>query len=113
MLYRLKLLPGIEKQLARLVDVDRARVIDALRALASEPRPAGTVHLLENLYRIRVGDHRIVFAVFDAEVVVLICKVARRNATTYRDVRALLRRAKEERASGPTSRPDVRRRKRG
>jgi mRNA interferase RelE/StbE len=103
--YRLKLLPGVEKQLARLVGVDRGRVIAAMRALASEPRPAGTVHLLENLYRIRVGEHRVVFAVFDSEVVVLICKVARRSEATYRDVRALLQRAKEERASGPASRP--------
>jgi mRNA interferase RelE/StbE len=110
--YQLKLLPGIEKQLARLVDIDRGRVIGAMRALASEPRPAGTTHLLENLYRIRVGDHRIVFAVFDAEVVVLMCKVARRSEATYRDVRALLRRAKEERASGQASRPDRRRRDR-
>ena len=110
--YRLKLLPGVEKQLARLMDVDRGRVIGAMRALASEPRPAGTVHLLENLYRLRVGEHRLVFAVFDAEVVVLICKVARRSEATYRDVRALLRRAKEERTSGSANRPDRRRRDR-
>jgi mRNA-degrading endonuclease RelE of RelBE toxin-antitoxin system len=111
--YRLKLLPGVEKQLARLVDVDRGRLIGAMRALASEPRPAGTTHRLENLCRLRVGEQRVVFAVFDAEVVVLICKVARRSEATYRDVRALLRRAKEERASGLPSRTDGRRRDRG
>jgi len=110
--YRIKLLPGIEKQLARLGPSDRGRVIGAMRALAGDPRLAGTVHLVENLYRVRVGDHRIVFAVFDAEVVVLVCKVARRSEVTYRDVHALVRRAKEATKPGPTSRSGGRRRRR-
>jgi mRNA-degrading endonuclease RelE of RelBE toxin-antitoxin system len=65
-----------------------------MRSLGDEPRPSGTTHLLDNLYRIRVGSSRIVYAVFETEVVVLICKIARRSEVTYKDIRALLKRAR-------------------
>lgn len=95
MSYQLKLLSGIEKQLRRLPSSDRERVVEAMRSLADEPRPAGAIHLLDNLYRVRVGKHRILYAVFDAEVVVLVVKVARRSEVTYKDVRTLLKRARD------------------
>ena len=94
MSYQLKLLSGIEKQLRRLPSSDRERVVQAMRSLVDNPRPTGTTHLTENLYRVRVGSYRILYAVFDAEVVVLVCKVARRSEFTYKDIRALLRRAR-------------------
>jgi mRNA interferase RelE/StbE len=65
-----------------------------MRSLGDAPRPSGSTHLLENLYRIRVGNYRILYAVFDTELVVLICKVARRTEVTYKDIRALLKRAR-------------------
>jgi mRNA interferase RelE/StbE len=92
--YRLKLLVGVEKQLRRIPSSDRERVVDAMRSLAVQPRHSGAIHLLENLYRVRVGSSRILYAVFDTEVVVLICKIARRSEVTYKDIRALLKRAR-------------------
>ena len=92
--YQLRLLSGIEKQLRRLPSSDRERVVEAMRSLAYDPRPAGTTHLTENLYRVRIGNYRILYAVFDAELVVLVCKVARRSEVTYKDIRALLKRAR-------------------
>ena len=93
--YRLKLLSGVEKQLRRLPTTDRNRVIEAMRSLPDDPRRAGAIHLLENLYRVRVGNYRVLYAVFDAELVVLVCKVARRSEVTYKDLRALLKRARD------------------
>jgi len=93
--YSLKLLPDIERQLRKLPNLDRERVVQAMRSLATEPRQPGTTHLVEILYRIRVGNYRIVYAIFDTELVVLVCKIARRTEATYKDIRALLRRAKE------------------
>jgi len=100
MRYQLKLFSGIEKQLRRFPTSDREHVVEAIRSLADEPRPARAIHLLENLYRIRVGKFRILYAVYDAEVVVLVCKVAKRSEVTYKDIRALLKRAKEILGSG-------------
>jgi len=92
--HRLKLLPDIERQLRKIPNPDRERVVDAMRSLATEPRQPGTTHLVDILYRLRVGNYRIVYAIFDAELVVLVCKIARRTEATYKDIRALLRRAK-------------------
>jgi len=93
--YQLKLLGGIEKQLRRLPTSDMARVVEAMRSLPTDPRPSGAAHLVENLYRVRVGNYRILYAVFDAELVVLVCKVARRTEVTYKDIRGLLKRARD------------------
>jgi len=93
--YQLKLLADIEKQLRRIPPPDRERVVEAMRSLAIEPRQTGTTHLLENLYRVRAGNYRILYAVFDAEVVVLVCKIARRTERTYKDLGELLKRARD------------------
>ena len=95
MAYQLKLLSGIEKQLRRLPGSDRERVVQAMRSLATDPRPSGAIHLLDNLHRFRVGNYQILCAVFDSELVVLVCKVARRTEVTYKDIRALLKRARD------------------
>ena len=48
--------------------------------LADEPRPAGIVKLAgRDDYRIRVGDYRIVYAVDDAEHVVIVARIAQRR----------------------------------
>ncbi len=97
--YRLKLLAGIEKQLRRLPSSDKERVIKAMRSLSNDPRSTGATHLVDNLYRVRVGSYRILYAIFDDEVIVLVCKVARRTEVTYKDIRTLLKRARDVLAS--------------
>lgn len=58
----------------------RERVGAAIDALAAEPRPRGAVKLAgRDDFRIRVGDHRIVYAVDDAERSVLIARIAHRR----------------------------------
>jgi len=48
--------------------------------LADEPRPVGAVRLAgRDDYRIRVGDYRIVYAVDDAERLVLVSRIAHRR----------------------------------
>ena len=91
--YSLKLRRDVEKQLQRMSSNDRERVVGTMRSLRDEPRPGGCVHLEENLYRVRVGDYRIVYAIFDTELVVFVCKVARRSEATYRELHALATRA--------------------
>ena len=95
MAYQLRLLAGVEKHLERLPRPDGERVVQAMRSLRENPRPDGFVHLEDRLYRIRVGRYRVIYAVFDKEVVVLVCKVARRTEATYRDLRSLLRRVRQ------------------
>jgi len=88
--HRLLLHPSIEKQLAKIPPAQARRLADAMRALRDDPRPQQCKHLTENLYRIREGEYRIIYAVFDTELVVFVCKVGRRSEKIYRDLAALL-----------------------
>jgi mRNA interferase RelE/StbE len=96
MAYELKLHRDVEKQLSRIPKKQRERLVDAMRSLRVEPRPIRCQHLQDELFRVRVGQYRIVFAVFDDEVIVVVCKVARRTERTYRDLERLLDRALRE-----------------
>lgn len=64
------------------------RIDQAIQALAPEPRPSGCKKLIgkqfDNLYRIRVGDWRILYAIEDDRLVVLILDVVRRDQA-YRE----------------------------
>ena len=96
MRYDLKLHRDVEKQLERIPKKPRERVVEAMRSLRDEPKPHGCQHLQDELFRVRVGQYRIVYAVFDDEVVVVVCRVARRTERTYRDLEVLLDRALRE-----------------
>lgn len=60
---------------------DRQRIVTRILALASEPRPVGCEKLVGegNRYRVRVGRYRVVYAVADAELLVLVVRVADRK----------------------------------
>jgi len=65
----------------------RRRLLAALHGLAANPRPAGCKRLQgqTNLYRVRVGDWRISYAIEDDKLIVLIVEVAPRGGA-YRDL---------------------------
>ncbi len=55
-------------------------IVDAIRALAENPRPAGCVKLaVRPEWRIRVGDHRILYLVDDAHHSVTITEIGHRR----------------------------------
>lgn len=96
MSYTLKLHRAVEKQLSRIQKSHRERLVKALRSLRDNPRPTGCMKLDRNLYRIREGQYRIIYGVFDDEVVVVVCKIARRTESTYRDLHVLIDRELSE-----------------
>ena len=58
----------------------RERVKAAIDGLAENPRPSSAVKLAgRDDYRVRVGDHRIVYAVDDAERLVIVARIAHRR----------------------------------
>ena len=69
------------KALKRIAKPDRDRIRTALAALADNPRPPGTVKLRgeEDLYRVRVGQYRIIYTVDDGAVTVLVVKIGHRR----------------------------------
>jgi len=93
MVYALKVHRDVEKQLQRVPKKQRERLVNTMRSLRDQPRPPSSEKLEDVLYRVRVGEYRIIYAVFDEEVVIVVCKVARRTEATYRDLQGLVRRA--------------------
>ena len=57
------------------------RVKKAVDGLIVDPRPRGAIKLKgeDNLWRIRVGDYRVVYAIEDEQLVVLVVRVANRK----------------------------------
>ena len=58
----------------------RERIAEAVDGLSNEPRPHGVAKLAgHDDFRIRVGDHRIVYAVDDEKRLVLVARIAHRR----------------------------------
>jgi mRNA interferase RelE/StbE len=76
----------VKKQLKRIPDVELTRIAATIQTLSADPRPPGAVQLHKDIYRIRVGNYRIIYKVFEEQRVVLIGRVARRNEDTYRGI---------------------------
>lgn len=74
--------PKALKELTRLDKPVARRIVKAVDALQVEPRPNGARPLVgyPNLWRIRIGAYRVVYAIKDAELVVLALRVAHRGS---------------------------------
>jgi mRNA interferase RelE/StbE len=84
--FEIRILPAAQKSLIKLVRADRrlALAIDnAILSLSVNPRPAGAKQLAGSkeplLYRIRVGDYRIIYEVQDDVVLVSVIHIGHRK----------------------------------
>jgi mRNA interferase RelE/StbE len=81
MQYAIIIKPTAVKSLDKLPRPVRRRILDALEELRTNPRPAGCVKLTgdENLWRIRLGDYRVVYEIHDNLLVVLVLSIGNRK----------------------------------
>jgi len=80
--YTVEILRRAEKTLRGLTDRKLyQRLRDAIDALATEPRPHSCTKLsgAKDIYRVRVGDHRIVYQVIDNRLLVLVIDIGHRR----------------------------------
>ena len=83
--YQVKLRRAAQNQLDRLVGQDYQAVDRVISTLEKEPRPRGVKKLAESsLWRVRVGQYRIVYNIDDEERLVIVVRVARRTEDTYK-----------------------------
>ncbi len=80
MAYSIRILPAAQRQLAKLDPPLRGAIAAAIDALAENPRPPGVKKLSgkENLWRIRVADYRILYQIFDKQMVIIIVAIGHR-----------------------------------
>ncbi|MBC7228044.1 MAG: type II toxin-antitoxin system RelE/ParE family toxin [Thermoflexales bacterium] len=79
--YRVILVASAAKEFRSLPSVLQRRVSVAIDGLSENPRPRGVRKLAghERLYRIRVGDYRVVYEIDDRERVVRITRIRHRR----------------------------------
>jgi mRNA interferase RelE/StbE len=83
--YNILLKPSVERDLRSLPKTVIARVMRQIESLEDEPVPRHSVKLAgaEQLYRIRVGDYRIVYGI-DKEMKQVLIHYVRHRREAYR-----------------------------
>ena len=78
--YEIRFKPSAAKELAKLPRDVQRRIAPAIEGLAANPRPPGVEKLAgTDAWRIRVGDWRIVYAIEDRVLVVLVLHIGNRR----------------------------------
>jgi mRNA interferase RelE/StbE len=79
--YEVILRPSAARSFRKLPSEVQARLKPAIDALAEDPRPHGIDKMSggEHLYRIRVGDYRIVYEIQDDVLLVLVVGIGHRR----------------------------------
>lgn len=80
--YRVLIKPSAAKEIEAVDQKkDRQRIVTSILALAEQPRPVGCEKLAGagDRYRVRVGRYRVVYSIADAELQVLVVRVADRK----------------------------------
>jgi mRNA interferase RelE/StbE len=85
--YSVTLKPSVEKDLRALPKLALVRVMQRIGELRDDPVPRQSVKLTgaERLYRIRVGDYRIIYAV-EADAHQVVIHYVRHRREAYRDL---------------------------
>ena len=89
--YELRITPAAAKELDALPRKKvREAVAARIRALADEPRPRGAVKLSgeQALYRVRQGRYRIVYAIEDDRLIIVVIRIKDRKDAYREDLRA-------------------------
>jgi mRNA interferase RelE/StbE len=79
--YRVELKPRAAEQLRKLPRDIQQRISKKLNQLRDNPRPSGVQKLrgADNLYRVRLGDYRIVYAIDDANELITVADMGDRK----------------------------------
>ena len=85
MIYKIEIKKSVLKTLRRLDRQILDKVKKSIDKLAHDPRPFGYKKLVdeEGLYRIRVGNYRIIYEIHDQILLIVVLRVAKRNEDTY------------------------------
>ena len=83
--FRILIKPSAVKEIEAIPERDRTRIVYRIQGFAENPRPHGCEKLsMQDRYRIRQGKYRVLYEIRDAEVIVILVKVAHRKEV-YRE----------------------------
>ena len=80
-MYKINITSRAERELKRLDRPVKNRIVSAIMALASDPRPSGCLKVKsqEGVWRIRSGDWRVGYQVDDSANEVLVVRIGHRS----------------------------------
>jgi mRNA interferase RelE/StbE len=81
MRYNVDIKPSAKKALAKIPPPHRRRIAKRIDRLADDPRPNDSKKLTAEaaLYRVRVGDYRIIYQIEDDALLVLVVRIGTRG----------------------------------
>lgn len=80
MTYRIEIDRPARKALEALDAVTHTRIVEAIRNLAENPRPAGCTKLTgREAWRIRIGNYRVIYEIHDRVLVVTVLEIGHRK----------------------------------
>ena len=78
--YELAFKKSVAKDLRAIPKEDVKRILQRIRSLADDPRPAGCEKLSgHERYRVRQGAYRIIYGIEDRQLLVLVVKIGHRR----------------------------------
>lgn len=78
--YRVLLTRHAEKQLDKIDTTAVIPILEAIQLLSQEPRPNGCKKLKgRNGYRVRVGNYRIIYEIFDSVLIIEVIAIGHRK----------------------------------
>jgi mRNA interferase RelE/StbE len=84
--YKVVLKPSVEKDLRSVPKTTIQRILTQIDTLAEDPFPSQSAKLsgARNLYRLRVGDYRIVYGVHGEEKIIIVQYIRHRREAYQR-----------------------------
>jgi mRNA interferase RelE/StbE len=79
--YRIEVSATAERQVRTLPRTDQVRVLRVIQGLAVNPRPPGCRKLSgqDDVFRVRVGRYRVLYAIENRRLVIIVLKVGDRK----------------------------------
>jgi mRNA interferase RelE/StbE len=75
--YKITIEPAAVRALAKLQVTEIAKIKKKIDSLAENPHPQRVEKLSghDNAYRIRVGDYKIIYGIYDKQLVIVVMKI--------------------------------------
>ena len=79
--YRIEVSATAERQLKKIRREDKVRILRSISLLAGDPRPSGCRKMsgYDDIYRLRIGDYRVIYEVDGRRIIVVILKTGHRR----------------------------------
>jgi mRNA interferase RelE/StbE len=79
--YKIEWKKSAVKELTLIPKETAAKIYENISQLSLNPYPLGSKKLkgAKNLYRLRIGDYRVIYSIYNEELVVQIIKIAHRK----------------------------------